>query len=62
MKRFEEDSRTDQAYTFGVFQNDNSISGTINLFQVLRGSIQYAFIGYFFDEERQNGKGYMSEL
>ncbi|MBB3130185.1 RimJ/RimL family protein N-acetyltransferase [Paenibacillus rhizosphaerae] len=35
--------------------------GSINLFHVLRGGLQSAFIGYFLDRA-ENGKGYMTEV
>lgn len=60
IKVYEEASRTDQAYNFGIFKKDGTLIGTINLFQVLRGSLQSAFIGYFLDK-RHNGKGYTTE-
>ena len=38
----------DEDYYFGIFDPANdALIGTINLFQVLRGSLQSAFIGYF---------------
>lgn len=60
IKRFEEDWKNDQAYNFGIFQDNGTLIGTINLFQVLRGSLQSAFIGYFLDK-KHNGKGYTTE-
>ncbi|MFJ7725251.1 GNAT family N-acetyltransferase [Neobacillus sp. NPDC097160] len=60
IKQYEEDRRTDQAYNFGIFKNDGVLIGTINLFQVLRGSLQSAFIGYFLDQ-KHNGQGYTTE-
>jgi RimJ/RimL family protein N-acetyltransferase len=57
---YEENSRNDHAYTFGIFISDGALIGTIDLFQVLRGSLQSAFIGYFLDE-KHNGKGYTTE-
>lgn len=60
IQQYEEDSRTNQTYTFGIFKNEGTLIGTINLFQVLRGSLQSAFIGYFLDE-KHNGKGYTTE-
>lgn len=60
IQSYEEDCRTDQTYTFGIFKNEGTLIGTINLFQVLRGSLQGAFIGYFLDE-KHNGKGYTTE-
>ncbi|WP_108670293.1 GNAT family N-acetyltransferase [Peribacillus acanthi] len=51
----------DEDYYFGIFLNDtNALIGTINLFQVIRGSLQSAFIGYFLDKNH-NGKGYTTE-
>jgi ribosomal-protein-alanine N-acetyltransferase len=61
IKTFIESMQNDQEYYFGIFKNDDhTLIGTINLFQVLRGSLQSAFIGYFLDKN-QNGKGYMTE-
>ncbi|WP_223067591.1 GNAT family N-acetyltransferase [Paenibacillus caui] len=51
----------DQGYAFGIFKNDDdALIGTISLFQVIRGSLQSAFIGYFLDK-KHNGKGYATE-
>ncbi|TVY04323.1 GNAT family N-acetyltransferase [Cohnella terricola] len=51
----------DQEYNFGIFTNNiDKLIGTINLFQVIRGSLQNAFIGYFLDKS-SNGKGYATE-
>ncbi|WP_423802571.1 GNAT family N-acetyltransferase [Neobacillus sp. SAB-20_R2A] len=60
IKEFAKDWQADQAYTFGIFTKDDALIGTINLFQVLRGSLQSAFIGYFLDQ-KHNGKGYTTE-
>jgi [ribosomal protein S5]-alanine N-acetyltransferase len=60
IKQSEEDRKNDEGYNFGIFKHDGTLIGTINLFQVLRGSIQGAFIGYFLDKEH-NGKGYTTE-
>ncbi len=61
IKAFAENRNQDSGYNFGIFKNDNDqLVGTINLFQVVRGSIQAAFIGYFLDEAH-NGKGYTTE-
>ncbi|MFP5112479.1 GNAT family N-acetyltransferase [Bacillaceae bacterium C204] len=60
IQTYQEESSNDQSYTFGIFTNEGRLIGTINLFQVLRGSLQSAFIGYFLDE-KHNGKGYMTE-
>jgi len=51
----------DQGYFFGIFKNDDdTLIGTISLFQVNRGSLQSAFVGYFLDK-KYNGKGYATE-
>nr|WP_310257385.1 GNAT family protein [Fictibacillus barbaricus] len=51
----------DTDYYFGIFTcGDNKLIGSINLFSVMRGSIQSAFVGYFLDK-KQNGKGYTTE-
>jgi ribosomal-protein-alanine N-acetyltransferase len=60
IKQFDEDWKSDQAYNFGIFHHDGTLIGMINLFQVLRGSLQSAFIGYFLDK-KHNGKGYTTE-
>lgn len=53
--------QNDHAYNFGIFANsDNTLVGTVSLFQVLRGSLQSAFIGYDLDQSH-NGKGYTTE-
>lgn len=60
IKQYEEDRKNDQAYNFGIFLLDGTLIGTINLFQVIRYSLQSAFIGYFLDK-KHNGKGYTTE-
>lgn len=61
IKKLEKEAEEDQQYYFGIFLTDNQkLIGTINLFQVLRGSLQSAFIGYFLDR-KHNGKGYTTE-
>ncbi|WP_066054030.1 GNAT family N-acetyltransferase [Robertmurraya korlensis] len=51
----------DTDYYFGIFlQSTGALIGTMQLFQVLRGSLQSAYIGYFLDKEH-NGKGYTTE-
>jgi RimJ/RimL family protein N-acetyltransferase len=61
IKSFQKDSQNDQSYNFGIFNNDGTLIGTIGLTQVLRSSLQCAFIGYDLDK-KQNGKGYMTEV
>jgi ribosomal-protein-alanine N-acetyltransferase len=61
IQRWEQKAEQDSEYQFGIFRNeDHALLGTINLFQVQRGPLQSAFIGYFLDKT-QNGKGYMTE-
>ncbi len=61
IQRHEENRKNDEEYYFGLFQKENNkLIGTISLFQVLRGSLQSAFIGYFLDQHH-NGKGYATE-
>ncbi|AXI11016.1 RimJ/RimL family protein N-acetyltransferase [Oceanobacillus zhaokaii] len=58
---YEKNKEHDQQYMFGIFKiKTDELIGTINLSQVLRGSLQSAYIGYFLDQS-QNGKGYMTE-
>ncbi|TRZ38137.1 N-acetyltransferase [Niallia circulans] len=53
--------KEDSHYQFGIYQTEaKQLVGTISLFQVLRGSLQSAFIGYFIDLAH-NGKGYATE-
>lgn len=48
LQRLYENMQNDEDYYFGIFDPANdALIGTINLFQVLRGSLQSAFIGYF---------------
>ncbi|MTW86667.1 GNAT family N-acetyltransferase [Virgibacillus dakarensis] len=61
IQAYKENRDQDSDYNFGIFKNDdNRLVGTINLFQVTRGSVQAAFIGYFLDQAH-NGKGYTTE-
>ncbi|MBY6036601.1 GNAT family N-acetyltransferase [Fictibacillus nanhaiensis] len=55
-----ENAEQDMDYFFGIFTNEDDLIGTINLFAVMRGSIQSAFVGYFLDE-KHNGKGFTTE-
>jgi [ribosomal protein S5]-alanine N-acetyltransferase len=55
-----ENAKQDLDYLFGIFTNEDHLIGTINLFAVMRGSIQSAFVGYFLDK-RHNGKGLTTE-
>ncbi|MCP3032279.1 GNAT family N-acetyltransferase [Halobacillus sp. A1] len=61
VQEYEERSREDQEYNFGIFTKEsNRLVGTINLFQVMRGALQSAFVGYFLDE-KHNGRGFTTE-
>ncbi len=61
LQTFYDNMQKDEDYYFGIFhRNDDALIGTINLFQVLRGALQCAFIGYFLDQQH-NGKGYTTE-
>lgn len=61
IRDYHKDWQADETYTFGIFLKENDqLIGTINLFQVLRSSLQSAFIGYFLDQPH-NGKGYTTE-
>ncbi|RAI89776.1 ribosomal-protein-alanine N-acetyltransferase [Paenibacillus pabuli] len=56
-----EDRKNDQAYNFGIFTNtDNILVGTVSLFQVMRGPLQSAYIGYDLDR-KNNGRGYTTD-
>lgn len=47
--------------SFGIFRNeDDVLVGTISLFQIFRGPLQSAFLGYALDKS-QNNKGYATE-
>ncbi|UYP24785.1 GNAT family N-acetyltransferase [Bacillus velezensis] len=63
-KRIEQslkNAENDTEYNFFcIFLQDQTLIGTISLFQVVRGAIQSAFIGYFSDGEH-NGKGYATK-
>ncbi|WP_163529617.1 GNAT family N-acetyltransferase [Halobacillus ihumii] len=61
IKKFEKGIKQDSEYNFGIFKNeDQELIGTVNLFQVLRGSLQSAIIGYFLDKQH-NGQGFTTE-
>ncbi|MDG5472048.1 GNAT family protein [Jeotgalibacillus sp. ET6] len=61
IKQFKQDRELDLTYQFGVFKNENDeLVGTMNLFQVIRGSLQNAVVGYFLDQAH-NGRGYTTE-
>ncbi|WJH37287.1 GNAT family N-acetyltransferase [Paenibacillus sp. CC-CFT747] len=48
-------------YAFGIFLLETEeLIGEISLFEIMRGALQRAFLGYCLDE-RHNGKGLMTE-
>lgn len=48
-------------YDFGVFLiNSGDLIGIISLTEVVRGSLQSCWLGYFLDKS-QNGRGYTTE-
>lgn len=50
--------KCDIEYAYGIFRSeDNVLMGTLNLFGIVRGPIQGAWLGYFLGE-KYNGKGY----
>ncbi|WP_101842028.1 GNAT family N-acetyltransferase [Halobacillus sp. Marseille-P3879] len=61
IKQFIEEAKQDRQYNFGIYTYEHdALIGTINLFQVQRGPLQSAFIGYFLDQAH-NGRGFMTE-
>ncbi|WP_406945898.1 GNAT family N-acetyltransferase [Halobacillus sp. SY10] len=61
METFKKGAAEDTEYFFGIFHKDtDELIGTVHLFQVLRGSLQSAFIGYFLDKD-YNGRGFTTE-
>ncbi|MCU9613024.1 GNAT family N-acetyltransferase [Caldibacillus lycopersici] len=59
IKQWEQNMQNDVEYSFGIF-HEHKLIGTISLFQVFRGSLQSAFIGYFVDKN-YNGRGFGTE-
>jgi [ribosomal protein S5]-alanine N-acetyltransferase len=60
LKRYDEDQRTDQAYAFLVFRNeDHALLGGITLANLRRGVAQAGSIGYWIGEPYAR-QGYMS--
>ncbi|MDQ0273824.1 GNAT family N-acetyltransferase [Cytobacillus purgationiresistens] len=61
IEKWNDNQEKDREYNFGIFKSESDeLIGTVNLFQVIRGSLQSAFIGYFL-AEKQNGKGYTTK-
>jgi [ribosomal protein S5]-alanine N-acetyltransferase len=61
IRKYADHMSRDEEYNLGIFTNDtDTLIGSISLFQVLRGDLQSAFIGYFLDKNN-NGKGYTTE-
>ncbi|MEC1582474.1 GNAT family protein [Bacillus subtilis] len=57
---YQERLEKDEEYHFGNIASDDRLIGTVSLFQIIRGALQTAFIGYFLDKA-YNGKGIMTE-
>ena len=54
-------SESDSRYSFGIFLNEtDELIGNVALSEILRGSLQSCYIGYYLDQQ-QNGKGFMTE-
>ncbi|MCY7760570.1 GNAT family N-acetyltransferase [Bacillus spizizenii] len=61
IREYQQRLEKDEEYHFGIFAaSDDTLIGTVSLFQVIRGALQTAFIGYFLDKAH-NGKGLMTE-
>ncbi|WP_394218740.1 GNAT family N-acetyltransferase [Halobacillus trueperi] len=61
LENIHKEAEQDAGYFFGIFQKGtDQLIGTVHLFQVMRGSLQSAFIGYFLDQD-YNGRGYTTE-
>jgi ribosomal-protein-alanine N-acetyltransferase len=61
IEKWEQYAKQAIEYHFGIYKiNGRVLIGTISLFQVIRGPLQSAFIGYFLDQEH-NGRGYTTE-
>ena len=61
IRDLEQNAKQNAGYRFGIFLKKNHhLIGTIDLFQIIRGSLQSAMIGYDLDE-KNNGKGYTTE-
>lgn len=62
LENLHKETEEDTGYFFGIFQKGtDQLIGTVHLFQVMRGSLQSAFIGYFLDKD-YNGRGYTTEV
>lgn len=61
IRDLDQSAKQKAGYRFGIFLKKNHhLIGTIDLFQIIRGSLQSAMIGYDLDE-KNNGKGYTTE-
>lgn len=59
--KWEQNTKKELEYRFGIFKiGDDTLIGTIGLFQVFRGPRESALLGYSLDREH-NGKGYTTE-
>jgi [ribosomal protein S5]-alanine N-acetyltransferase len=56
-----EKAKQDTEYYFGIYKTDNNeLIGSIGIFQVQRGPLQRAIVGYSLSQ-KHNGKGYSTE-
>ncbi|HWJ77546.1 MAG TPA: GNAT family protein [Niallia sp.] len=61
IQSWKENTNNDVSYHFGIFLKENdSLIGSVNLYQVKREPVYNAIVGYVLDQD-QNGKGYMTE-
>ncbi len=55
---WEQKSKEKIKYQFGIFLKKNdALIGTVSLFEIIRGPLQSALIGYYLDQ-KNNGNGY----
>jgi [ribosomal protein S5]-alanine N-acetyltransferase len=61
IESFKEAKEQDRRYTFGIYLKDSGgMIGEISLFDIKRGNLQKAIVGYCMDHGH-TGKGYMNE-
>lgn len=61
LERAAEERNLGQRYEFGIYLKDTAeLIGDISLFEIVRGPLQRAILGYSLDR-RHNGKGYGTE-
>ncbi|WP_025784406.1 GNAT family N-acetyltransferase [Sporosarcina sp. D27] len=61
IEKWEQNTKKELEYRFGIFKiSEDTLIGTIGLFQVFRGPRESALLGYSLDQ-KHNGKGYTTE-